>query len=153
MMKLAILVEDGEMMEHLHLFHQRQEGEVLILTLMGLEELRHGLVPPSREAQQRDLRLAERKTELERLADRGVVKKRRSKEGRFRPVLPDTSPPTPIRDDFWPPPPVQPSDKSLIKPEAFDTKRPLRDDFPRPLTKIIDSKKNKIEVILKKNRH
>ena len=117
-----------------------------------LEELRHGLVPPSREAQQRDLRLAERKTELERLADRGVVKKRRSKEGRFRPVLPDTSLPTPIRDDFWPPPPVQPFDKSLIKPEAFDTKRPLRDDFPRPLTKIIDSKKNKIEVIFKKKQ-
>ena len=75
-----------------------------------LEELRHGLVPPGREAQQRDLRLAERKTELEGLADRGVVKKRRSEEGRFRPVLPDTPPPTLIRDDFWPPPPVQPSD-------------------------------------------
>ena len=117
-----------------------------------LEELRHGLVPPSREAQQRDLRLAERKTELERLADRGVVKKRRSEEGIFRPVLPDMPPPTLIRDDFWPPPPVQPSDKSFIKPEASDTKRPLRDDFPRHLTKIIDSKKNKIEVILKKKK-
>ena len=48
-----------------------------------LEELRHGLVWPSREAQQRKLRLAKRKAELERLADRGAVKKRRCEEGRF----------------------------------------------------------------------
>ena len=39
------------------------------------EELRHGRVPPSREAQQCELRFAERKAELERLADRGAVKK------------------------------------------------------------------------------
>ena len=46
-----------------------------------LEKLRHGLVLPSREAQQRELRLAERKVELERLADRSAVKKRRRKKG------------------------------------------------------------------------
>ena len=58
-------------------------------------------------------------------------------------------PPTPIRDNFWPPPSVEPSDEIFIRPELSDTKRPLTDDFSRPLTKIIDSKKNKIEVIPK----
>ena len=96
------------------------------------EELRHGRVPPSREAQQCELRLAERKAELERLADRGAVKKKRCEEGRFRPVLPNRAPPTPIRDYFWPPPPFEPSDESFIRPEVSDTKRPLRDYFSRP---------------------
>ena len=97
-----------------------------------LEELRHGLVRPSREAQQCELRLAERKAELERLADRGAVKKKRCEEGRFRPVLPNRAPPTPIRDYFWPPPPFEPSEESFIRPEVSDTKRPLRDYFSRP---------------------
>ena len=101
---------------------------------------------PSRDAQQRELRLAERKVELERLADRGAVKKRRCKKGCFRPVLPDMPPPSPIRDNCWPPPSVEPPDEIFIRPEVSDTKRPLTDDFSRPLTKIIDSKKNKIEV-------
>ena len=35
MIKLAVLVEEGEMMERLHLFCQRREGEVLSLNLMG----------------------------------------------------------------------------------------------------------------------
>ena len=106
-----------------------------------LEELWHGLVPPSRKAQQRVFRFAERKSELQRLSDRGVVKKRRREEDRFRPVLPDTPPPTSIRDDFWPPPSVEPSDEGFIKPEVSDTKRPLRDGFSRSLTKVIDSEK------------
>ena len=114
-----------------------------------LEKLRHGSVLPSREAQQRELRLAERKVELERLADRSAVKKRRRKKGWFHPVLPDMLPPTLIRDNFWPPPSVEPSDGIFIRPELSDTKRPLTDHFSRPLTKIIDSKKNKIEVIPK----
>ena len=80
-----------------------------------LEEVWHGPVLSSREAQQRELRLPERKAEWERLADGGTVKKRRSKEGCFWPVLPDTLPSTPIRDDFWPPPPVEPSDESFIR--------------------------------------
>ena len=101
---------------------------------------------PSREAQKHELRLAERKAELERLADKGAVK-RRIKEGRFRPVLLDMLPPTPIRDDFWSPLPVEPSDESFIRPEVSDTKITLRDYFSRPLTKIVDTKKYKIEVI------
>ena len=53
-------------------------------TLMErFDEIRYGPAPPTREAQQRELRLAERTAELERLKDRDVVKKRRSKEGRF----------------------------------------------------------------------
>ena len=86
-------------------------------------------------------RFAERKSELQRLSDRGVVKKRRREEDRFRPVLPDTPPPTSIRDDFWPPPSVEPSDEGFIKTEVSDTKRPLRDGFSRSLTKVIDSEK------------
>ena len=57
-------------------------------------------MPPSREAQQRESRLAERKAELENLADTGAVKNRRSEEVRFQPVLPDTPLPTPIEDYF-----------------------------------------------------
>ena len=57
-------------------------------------------MPPSREAQQRELRLAERKAELKNLADTGAVKKRRKEEGRFQPVLPDMPLPTPIEDYF-----------------------------------------------------
>ena len=117
-----------------------------------LEELRYGLVPPSREAQQRELRLAERKAESENLADTGAVKNRRSEEVRFQPVLPDTPLPTPIEDYYWPPPPAETSGESFIRPEVSDTKWPLSDDFSRPLTKIIDSKKNKIEVIPKADK-
>ena len=98
-------------------------------------------MPLSRKAQQRVFRFAERKSELQRLSDRGVIKKRRREEDCFIPVLPDTPPPTPIRDDFWPPPSVEPSDEGFIKPEVSDTKRPPRDGFSRPLTKVIDSKK------------
>ena len=57
-------------------------------------------MPPSREAQQRELRLAERKAESENLADTGAVKNRRSEEVRFQPVLPDTPLPTPIEDYY-----------------------------------------------------
>ena len=45
---------------------------------------------------------------------------------------------------------VESSDESFIRPEVSNTKRPLRDYFSRPLTKIIDSKRNKIGVIQKK---
>ena len=78
-----------------------------------------------------------------------LLKKRRNEEDCFRPVLPDTLPPSPIGDDFWLPPPVEPFGERFIRPEVSDTKRPLRYDFSRPLMKIIDSKKNKIEVIKK----
>ena len=86
--------------------------------------------------------MAEIKAELERLADRSTIK-RRSKESNFRLVLPDTPSPMLIREDFWSPLPIKPSDETFIRPEVSDTKIPLRDDFSTPLTKIIDSKKKK----------
>ena len=76
-----------------------------------------------------------------------------------------TAPPTPIRDDYFPPPPVDLADDSFILPDV-QTKppvppkpvitkpkiapKPVLDSFSRPLTKIIDSKKNKIQIIPKK---
>ena len=85
------------------------------------------------------------------MKDKGLVKRRRS-EGSFIPVMPDTPPPTPIRNDYLPPPPVQPSDENFIRP-AIDTTRALGDNFSRPktifeTTKIVDPKKKK-----KKNRN
>ena len=47
------------------------------------EELQHGSVPPSREAQQRELRFAERKAELELLADGSTVKKKEKRRRLF----------------------------------------------------------------------
>ena len=76
-----------------------------------------------------------------------------------------TAPPTPIRDDYFPPPPVDLADDSFILPDV-QTKpsvppkpvitkpkiapKPVLDSFSQPLTKIIDSKKNEIQIIPKK---
>ena len=90
------------------------------------------------------------------MKDKGLVKRRRS-EGSFIPVMPDTPPPTPIRNDYLPPPPVQPSDENFIRP-AIDTTRALGDNFSRPktifeTTKIVDpKKKKKIEITLQKEK-
>ena len=74
--------------------------------------------------------------------------------------MPDTSPPTPDRNDYWPPHPVVPADNNFIKPHLLPKpKLPakpqlppklLLDEFPRPLTKTIVAKKNKIKLIPKK---
>ena len=79
--------------------------------------------------------------------------------------MPNTLPSTPIRDDYSPPPPVDLADNSLalpdvpnkppIPPKPVISKppilpKPVLDTFSRPLTKIIDSKKNKIQIIPKK---
>ena len=81
------------------------------------------------------------------------------------PILPDTPPPAPITDDYFPPPPVDLADdsfvlpdvrtKPLITPKPVITKptivpKAVLDSFSWPLTKIINSKKNKIQIIPKK---
>ena len=81
------------------------------------------------------------------------------------PILPDTPPPTPITDDYFPPPPVDLAEdsfvlpdvrtKPLIAPKPVITKptfapKTVLDSFSWPLTKIINSKKNKIQIIPKK---
>ena len=68
--------------------------------------------------------------------------------------MPDKPPPTPLRDDYFPPPPVDLADDSFGLPDVpnkppIPPKRVL-DTFSRPLTKIIDPKKNKIQIIPKK---
>ena len=80
------------------------------------------------------------------------------------PILPDTPPLTPIRDDYFPPPPVNLADDSFALPDV-PTKplipkpaitkptiepKPVLHSFSQTLTKIIDSKKNKIQIIPKK---
>ena len=76
--------------------------------------------------------------------------------------MPDTPPPTPIRDDYIPPQPVDLADDSFALPDVLNKPlipfiskppippKPILDTFSRPLTKIIDSKKNKIQTIPKK---
>ena len=81
------------------------------------------------------------------------------------PGMPDTPPPTPVTDDYFPPPSVDLADdsftlpdvpnKPLIPPKPVISKsstppKPVLDTFSRRLTKIIDSKKNKIQIIPKK---
>ena len=75
------------------------------------------------------------------MKDKGLVK-RRSYERSFVPVIPGTPPPTPIRNDYLPPPPVEPSDENFVKHE-IDTTKALGNNFSRPATKIIDAKKKK----------
>ena len=85
---------------------------------------------------------------------KGLVK-RRSYERSFVPVIPDTPPPTPIRNDYLPPPPVEPSDENFVKPE-IDTTKALGHDFSKPTTKIIDAKRKKRNTnhsIKGKNKH
>ena len=74
------------------------------------------------------------------------------------PGMPDTPPSTPIRDDYFPLPPVDLADDSFalpdvpnkppILPKPLISKppippKPVLDTFSRPLTKMIDSKKKK----------
>ena len=73
------------------------------------------------------------------MKDKNLVK-RRSSEGIFIPVMPDTPPPIPIRNDYLPPPPADLSDENLMRLE-IDTTRALGDNFLRPKTKIVDPKK------------
>ena len=70
------------------------------------------------------------------------------------PGMPDTPPSTPIRDDYFPLPPVDLADDSFALPDVPNKPlippKPVLDTFSRPLTKIIDSKKNKIQIIPEK---
>ena len=81
------------------------------------------------------------------------------------PGMPDTPLPTPIKDDYFPPPPVDLADDSFalpdvpnkppIPPKPVISKppilpKPVLDTFSKPLTKTTDSKKNKIQIIPKK---
>ena len=76
---------------------------------------------------------------------KGLVNARRGE------LFPDefSSPPGP---DFFEPPPVAPADDSLIRlddlPDELQT--PIIDKFSRPLTKMVDDRKNTIEVTPKK---
>ena len=96
---------------------------------------------------------SERQREIAQIP-KGTVKSRKSDARLFQPILPDNSPPIPIRDDYWLPLPVVPSGNNFIKPQLapksqFSPKtkphlppNPIIDDFARPLTKFIDDKKN-----------
>lgn len=93
-------------------------------------------------------------SELQSLASKWLVKGSISDDGRFIPVSPDTLPPALVRDYYFPHPPVDLADDSFALPDA-PTKPPIATktvlyNFSRPLTKIIDSKRNKIQIIPKK---
>ena len=126
-----------------------------------LNRLRYGSITPNQEEKILAKRLSERQREIAQIP-KGTVKSRKSNAGLFQPILPDTLPPTPNRDDYWPPPPVGPSDNNFIKLQLppkrqFSPKtkpqlppKPIIDNFARPLTKIIDDQKNTIQIIPKK---
>ena len=126
-----------------------------------LNRLRYGSITPNQEEKTLAKRLSERQREIAQIP-KGTVKSRKSNAGLFQPILPDTLPPTPNRDDYWPPPPVGPSDNNFIKLQLppkrqFSPKtkpqlppKPIIDNFARPLTKIIDDQKNTIQIIPKK---
>ena len=117
-----------------------------------LNRLRYGSITPNQEEKTLAKRLSERQREIAQIP-KGTVKSRKSNARLFQPIFPDTLPPTPIRDDYWLPPPVVPSDNNFINPQlppklqfSPKTKQQLPpkliiDDFARPLTKIIDDKK------------
>ena len=128
-----------------------------------LYRLRYGSITPNQEEKTLAKRLSERQREIAQIP-KGTVKSRKSDVGLFQPILPDNPPPTHIRDDYWPPPSSVPSDNNFIKPQLpsnpqFSPKKksqvppkPIIDDFARPLTKIIDDKKNTIRIISKKKK-
>ena len=72
----------------------------------------------------------------------------------YIPGMPDKPPPTPIRDDYFPPLPIELADDSFALPDVPNKPpippKPVLDTFSRPLTKIIDPKKNKIQIIPQK---
>ena len=128
-----------------------------------LYRLRYGSITPNQEEKTLAKRLSERQRQIAQIP-KGTVKSRKSDVGLFQPILPDNPPPTHIRDDYWPPPSSVPSDNNFIKPQLpskpqFSPKKksqvppkPIIDDFARPLTKIIDDKKNTIRIISKKKK-
>ena len=103
-------------------------------------------------------RLREREREISNIP-RGIVKSRRSS---MNINFPDTPPPTPYRDDFFPQPPTTPREASFLFLESLSPLRnrlpniaplpsiPSIDNFARPLTRIIDDKTNTIEITPKK---
>ena len=124
---------------------KNKEIDYYVLLMNRYRQLRYELSSPTAEEKQEILnwvlKRADRNRELESFKAKGLVKITKSDAGPFEPVLTDTPPPTPIRNEYWPPPPVEPADDNFIKPEISDIKKPLLDEFSRPLTKIIDSKK------------
>ena len=79
-----------------------------------LNRLRYGSITPNQEKKTLAKRLPERQREIAQIP-KGTVKSRKSDAGLFQSILPDTLPPTPIRDDYWLPPSVVASDNNSIK--------------------------------------
>ena len=76
---------------------------------------------------------------------KGLVNARRGE------LFPDEFP-SPPGPDFFEPPPVVPADDSFIRPDDLPDvpQTPIIDKFSRPLTKMVDDRKNTIEVTPKK---
>ena len=81
-----------------------------------LNRLRYGSITPSQEEKILAKRLSERQKEKVQIS-KDTVKSRKRDVGLFQPIWPYTLPPTPIRNNYWPPPPVVPSDNNVIKPQ------------------------------------
>ena len=85
-----------------------------------LNRLRYGSIRQSKDENVLAKRIAQREKEIARIP-KGLVKSRKSDAGLFKPILPDTPPPTPNRYDddyyYYFPIPPGPSDFNFIKPK------------------------------------
>ena len=139
------------------------EPDLLDVLNNRLNRLRYGPITPNQEEKISAKRLSERQREIAQVP-KGTVKSRKIDVGLFQPILPDTPPSSPNRDDYWPPTNVGPSDINFIKPRLPPKpqllpkaklqlpSKPIIDHFSRPLTKIIDDDKKAVQIIPKKKR-
>ena len=79
-----------------------------------LNRSRYSPIIPNQEEKISAKRLSEQQREIAQIP-KGTVKSGKSDVGWFQPILPDTPPPAPNRDNYWPSPPVGPSDINFIK--------------------------------------
>ena len=110
-----------------------------------LNRLRYGSsVPTSTETFLARRQQVKKKKEISQIPE-GLVSARRAE------LFPDQFPSSP-GPEFCKPPPVVPPDDSFIRPDDLPDvpQTPIIDKFSRPLTKMIDDRKNTIEVTPKK---
>ena len=109
-----------------------------------LNRLRYGPSVPTSTEKFLTRRQQLRDNEISQIP-KGLVNARRGE------LFPDEFP-SPPGPDFFEPPPVVPADDSFIRPDDLPDvpQTPIIDKFSRPLTKMVDDRKNTIEVTPKK---
>ena len=109
-----------------------------------LNRLRYGPSVPNSTEKFLTRRQQLRENEISQIP-KGLVSVRRGE------LFPDQFP-SPPGPDFFEPPPIVPANDSFIRPDDLPDvpQTPIIDKFSRPLTKMVDDRKNTIEVTPKK---